>query len=270
MIKCATPSYTAVFHFISFHPGHAWNLYGNNWSEGGIKWQRYSRHVNEICCRLSRARRRISIQWISDADLRPQETLFLLCFKPQENNSRTRVRQKPLRTPVILFIHLQASPGKAPLPREGNVKQAVLRGPATLPRPRGGRYETGHGSLWSRPPPEGLTDLRRHKQGFVWKQTTGCAAWSTRPCWEARARTSRGRFDAVSLSRSDPRYGGFEFPGPSWSRRKGVHQRRSHNVALPVTDATLTLHFISLSAAALQNRLETWGRACTIWVMRYV
>lgn len=59
---------------------------------------------------------------------------------------------KPLRTPFILFIHLQMSRGTALFlfhPQDGNVKQEVLRGRVMLPRPRWECCETGHSSLWS-------------------------------------------------------------------------------------------------------------------------
>lgn len=172
--------------------------------------------------------------------------------------------QKPQSTPFILFIHSISVSWDSSVASEWKCKAGGTQEMATLPRPR---CKTGHSSLWS--PPEGLTDLRRHTQGFVWKQTTECAMWSAGPCWAERERTSRRWFDAVSLSIWATLWG-FEFLSPSRSWRKGVHQRSSYDLALLATDATHTLPFISLTARASQNRLQTRGQGCTIWAMRYV
>lgn len=106
-------------------------------------------------------------------------------------------------------------------------------------------WKTGHSSLWSSP--EGLTDLRWHTKGFVWKQTMECVQ---------REREHIGK--TVWSSRSL----GVWIHWSSW--RKGIHQR-SYNVA-----SSHTLPFTPLTTRALPNRLQTQGEGFTIWVMRYV
>lgn len=133
-------------------------------------------------------------------------------------------------------------------------KAEGTQGLAMLPWPR---CKTGHSGLWY---PLGnwriwgdiSKALCENRQ-----QNTHCGVQILTVQRERkRGHQEDGLMHSLSLSICATLWG-FEFLGPSLSWSEGVHQRRSYNVALPAADATLP--FISLTARALQNRLQTQG-----------
>lgn len=176
-------------NWISFLIGYAWH---NVAILNVIMWlQHSSRHVNAICHRSSSHRLHSSIR--TKINLK-QTSAHWKCHGSLSSVSNHNLKTCVLtETPEnsILFIHLQVTPGTSLLLQHKTVKQEVLWGCRCRHDPAERAARPGNAAC--DPPPEALTDLRRHKSCFVWKQTTECATWSACHCWEERARTSRRR-----------------------------------------------------------------------------
>lgn len=171
--------------------------------------------------------------------------------------------QKPLSTPFILFIHSVSVSWDSSVASGWNCKVGGTQEMATLPRPR---CKTGHSSLWS-PLRDWQTWGNIRKASCENRQQNVPCGVQVLAEWRERGHQEDGLMQSLSIWAT---LWGFEFLGPSRSWRKGVHQRRSYDLAMLATDATHALPFISLTARASQNRLQTQGQGCTIWAMRYV
>lgn len=68
-------------------------------------------------------------------------------------------------------------------------------------------------------PPVGLTDLRGHMQGFLWKQTK-CGMWSAGPCWD-REKVHQGNLFWCCLYLDLGHTMGFWIPRPFSQLEKG-------------------------------------------------